>query len=256
MRSICKIALVTISALVLSSSLYGASNRSHVKILEATEEIKNISQKVVKDYFYLQLNPQVKQTKTLIEFGLLELDEKLKLIATITDSDDTLNLLSFLAYSREQMQETIEHKYDIEQGALMLDYSETLLEGIKSIADEHRYDFSYEEQFLIRVKNMEYLLERINKYYIAYQLGFEEVNNIRQLKLAISSFDENFKYISQYPYSEAKVKYLDEIKSAWPVLREHFQDFKSHRAPNILYITSRYLNNAMQELSSYHSRRL
>ena len=57
---------------------------------------------------------------------------------------------------------------------LILKYSEVLLEGAKSIAKWHRYNFSKEEKILMQSKEIQYLIERAIKYYMAFQIGLNK----------------------------------------------------------------------------------
>ena len=75
-------------------------SRNDVKLQEASEDIKFISQQMVKDYFYLSFNTQKKEIKENLNKGLLLLDSKLRLIATSTTNESTKKILTFLAYSR------------------------------------------------------------------------------------------------------------------------------------------------------------
>lgn len=246
--------LLLLAVLLLGSQLNGATSRSDVKLLEASEDIKLISQKIAKDYLYLSQNAQKQDAINSLHGGVSALDEKLRLIAAATKSDDTKNILTFLAFSRDQISETIEQTYDLENGALMLDYSETLLEGAESIANEHSYTFSKEEQMLINVKKMAYLIERITKYYMAFQVGFNDHNNVKQLRSAIASFDNELAKLDSYHYSGENAKDLEVVKHYWPIARSFYLTLEKRRLSNILYISSQHLENVIGKLELYHSK--
>ncbi len=243
---------ILLAVLLFGSQLYGATTRSDVKLLEASEDIKLISQQIVKDYFYLSQNAKKLNAAHSLEDGVLALDEKLRLIASATKNEDTKNVLTFLAFSRDQISETIALPYDMENGALMLDYSETLLEGAESIASDHSYDFSNEEQMLINVKNMAYLIERMTKYYMAFQVGFNDHNNIRQLQEAVKTFESELITINAYGYRGESAKYLSIINQYWPIAKEFFLSLEKEKLPNILYISATHLENVIAKLERYH----
>ncbi|MEN8146612.1 MAG: hypothetical protein ABFR02_03245 [Campylobacterota bacterium] len=239
--------------LFLGAQLNGATSRSEVKLLEASEDIKLISQQVVKDYFYLSQNRK-EEVEAKLQKGVLALDEKLRLIAAATKSDDTKNILTFLAFSRDQMSETIALPYDTENGALMLDYSETLLEGAESIANEHVYQFSEEEQMLINVKKMAYLIERITKYYMAFQVGFNDHNNVKQLQSAIASFNKELVKLNAYEYRGESAEDLATINHYWPIAKKFYLTLEKRELPNILYISAGHLESVIGKLELYHSK--
>jgi len=241
--------------LVLHSGLNATTTRSDVIILEAAGEIKFISQKIVKDYFYFAadvekkniLNSHLYQTVTY-------LDKQLRIIASASKNEDTKNLLSFLAFSSEEISETIANPYSSENAALMLDYSETLLEGAESIFNEYRYQFSNEEKMLIKVKNMGYYVERITKYYMAFQAGFRDLNNVRQLNMAVSSFDKQLEQLKAYDYQHESKKSLYTINRYWNVSRRLYLTIKKRKLPNILYLSARHLEDMLSTLELYHSK--
>jgi hypothetical protein len=231
-------------------------SRNDVKLQEASEDIKFISQQMVKDYFYLSFNTQKKEIKKNLSDELLLLDSKLRLIAASTTNESTKKILTFLAYSRDQITETITMPYSADNSAIILDYSEILLEGAEKIAKEHSYAFSKEEQMLINVKNMAYLLERMSKYYMVFQAGFKDHNNIKQLKDAVATFDTLLEKANGYDYNSDIVKYLNNINNYWKVARSYYLSLEKNNIPNILYISVEYLENNILKLELYHSKNL
>jgi len=242
--------------LVLVNTQLGATSRSDVNLLEASEDIRFISQKIVKEYFYLAQDKQKKTALTHLRQDISILDERLRSIAAATKSDDTKNILTFLVYSRDQINETINQPYDMDNAALMLDYSEALLEGAESIAHEHSYQFSSEEEMLIDVKKMRYLVERITKYYMTFQLGINDVNNVKQLQDAIIAFDTAMLKLNTHSYTQESAQALENLNAYWPIVRQFYLDFKQVKLPNILYISTQHLEEELTVLELYHSQNL
>ena len=240
---------------VFNGASSAATTRSDVIILEAAGEIKFISQKIVKDYFYFaQHKEKNSQLSSYLNKTLDYLDKQIIVIATATKSSDTKDLLTFLAFSSEQIRETISQPYNEENAALMLDYSETLLEGSESIFNEHRYAFSKEEQMLIKVKNMGYYIERITKYYMAFQAGFTDLNNIRQLNMAVSSFDKALEELKMYAYEDESKKSFITISHFWGVVRDLYLNIEKRKLPNILNLSTLHLKEVLTTLEVYHSK--
>ena len=239
-----------------TQQLNAAVSRNDVKLQEASEDIKFISQQIVKDYFYLSFNTQKKEIKKSLNEELLLLDSKLRLIAASTTNESTKKLLTFLAYSRDQITETVTMPYSVENSAIILDYSEILLEGAEKIGKKHSYTFSKEEQMLINVKNMAYMLERMSKYYMVFQAGFKDHNNIKQLKNAVTDFDRLLEKVNGYDYDSDISKELNDITNYWKVVRGYYLSLEKNNIPNILYISVEYLENNILKLELYHSKNL
>ncbi len=233
-----------------------AVSRNDVKLQEASEDIKFISQEIVKDYFYFSFNPQKKEIKKNLMQELSLLDSKLRLIAASTTNKSTKKILTFLAYSRDQITEIVTMPYSEENSAIILDYSEILLEGAEKMAKLHTYTFSQEEQMLIDVKNMAYLLERISKYYMVYHAGFKDHNNIKQLKNTVTEFDTLLEQVNRHEYHSDVLKDLNHINNYWKVARTYYLSLEKSNIPNILYMSVKYLENNILKLELYHSKNL
>jgi len=257
MKQLETIVMKGLSTLLLLSSLHlNAATRSDVNLLEASEDIRFISQQIVKDYFYLAQNRENRSAMEHLQQGVSLLDSKLRMIASATNSEDTKNILTFLAYSRDQINETIAQPYSSDNAALMLDYSEALLEGAESIASEHAYQFSEEEQMLINVKKMRYLIERMSKYYMTFQLGINDLNNIKQLNEAIHNFDIAMQKVDTYHYTSQSAESLRTLRAFWSVVQKYYLDSDKVKLPNIIYLSAHHMEALLAELELYHSQNL
>ncbi|MDU9048809.1 MAG: hypothetical protein Q3M30_08145 [Candidatus Electrothrix sp. Rat3] len=109
----------------------------------------------------------------------------------------------------------------------MIDYSESLLEGAEFIAEQHIRKDDAEQDMLIAVEEQLFLLERINKFYIAYQAGFKNYNNVVQLKQAVQDFETTMAKINAYTkYSGSTLTCRNKINEFWPVAKEFFIDIQ------------------------------
>ncbi|MEA2029809.1 MAG: hypothetical protein U9N49_12670 [Campylobacterota bacterium] len=241
---------------ILSNALFASVTRSDVKLLEASEDIKLISQQIAKEYFYFSKFPHKKDSQKKLYQTLSFLDERLRLIASTTKSEDTKDLLSFLSLSREEIESTLTKKYSQENSTLMLDYSDILLEGAISIANDHRYNFSQEEKMLIRIKHFSFLIERMSKYYFAYQSGFRDQNTIKRLHATIKDFETVLNQINSYRYGGEVAKNLESINAYWAVVKKFYLEFNKRDVPNIVYISTDYLKTVITSLELYHSKNL
>jgi len=174
--------LFTMTLLTLNSF---ASSRSDVKIIEATENIRYLGQKISKDYLYLYHNPKKIELKEVLEKDIDDLESSIYDIDMSTINTDSKNILDFLTYNKDEIKDLLTQSTDKERSILILDYSESFLEGANSIASSHIYAFSDEEKMLMLMKKLEYLLERVSKYYIASNLNLDKVNNFNHMEKAI-----------------------------------------------------------------------
>jgi hypothetical protein len=232
-----------------------AATRTDVNVLEATESIRFLSQRITKNYLYLYANPRKKD-----EIGReirRELDELVKNIRTIsisTSDEDTRNVLEFLIYSKDQIEELIRTKPDQEKAALMLDYSETLLEGANSIARAHNYEFTESEKMLMKGKKIEYLLERSAKYYMALGVGLGTEINRRQMNRALEMLEENVKDFESYNYPNQMKREQQRLRASWDVTRSLFQRLEKMFVSNLLVLADSEMETITQAFILYHRK--
>jgi hypothetical protein len=249
MKKILQISLVFIAFSISAI----ASTRGDVKVIEATENIRFLSQKIVKDYLYYTLHPK-KELQNSLHMTLALLSEDLRIIATTTKDSDTKDILEFLAYSKDQIDQIIKDKINNENSALMLDYSETLLEGADSIAAAHKYDFSPGEKMLMLAKKINYLLERVMKYYIAMHAGYNTPTNQEQMQLALENIDSNLAVLNNFDYPKELKTIQNSMNEAWDANKYYFEKSNELFIPKLMSISVDYMENLITEIEIYHSK--
>lgn len=244
-----------VSLLFFAVTLFSdAATRGDVKVIEASENIRYLSQKLAKEYLFLYKYPEKVEMKGELAKLLLKLNDDFRIIATTTKDSDTKDILEFLAYSKDQIEQIFSEKPDTEKAALMLDYSETLLEGADSIASAHKYDFSEEEKMLMITKKMEYLLERITKYYMAINVGFVNATNKESMQASIDRFQENIEIVNVYKYPSKQVREQVKMNISWEANKVFFAQSQDLFIPKLMFSSVNYLENIMLQLALYHSK--
>ena len=228
--------------------------RRDIKILEATENIRFLSQKIVKEYLFLFKTPQKDEVKMKLKRLLVHLSNNLRVISAATKDSDTKDILEFLAYSKDQIAQILTETLDEEHAALMLDYSETLLEGADSIAAAHVYDFTREEHLLMVTKQMEYLIERIMKYYLALHVGFDNPTNRDRMHESIAEFSVNLREIEEYQYPEEIDSVKSEVVSAWRTNGSFLGRSETLFIPKLMLMSTAYLEELISKIALYHNQ--
>jgi len=239
--------------LILSlSSISLASTRADVKIIETSENIRYLSQKIVKNYLYLYRHPQKIEIKKEIEKELNQLGDNFNNISNIVKDDDTKGIIEFLHYTKEQILEIVQNIPNKEDVLLMLDYSEIILEGTDTIANIYKYDFIDEEKMIMTTKSIEYLLERTIKYYMAFKMDFNKDMNKESMYIAINSLEEDFAKIESYSYSDIQKKKQQNIINLWKINRMFINKGEKIFIPNLLIPSISNLEYAVKDISLYH----
>ena len=243
--------LTLISLLTISSF---SSSRSDVQIIEATENIRYWGQKISKEYLYLYYNPKKTEVKMELFNDLEMLELSIKNIAMSTKSIESKNILDFLIYNENEIKELLDKKVDKERSILMLDYSESFLEGANSIASLHKYEFSDEEKMLMTMKKFEYLLERVSKYYIASYLNLDSFNNFELMTNAISKVDVILKDINLYTYPEELKKTRKKLNISWKTHKDFLYKSQKLFVPNLLEASTKNIETVITTMALYHKK--
>jgi len=230
------------------------ATRGDITVLEATEKLRFLSQKIVTMYLFMFKSPQPQEVRTELKALLVELGNNLDTIAATTKDKDTKDILEFLAYSKDQIAQILTKSLNSENAALMLDYSETLLEGADSIAAAHTYRFTEEEKMLMAAKQMEYLLERMMKYYMALHTGFDNCTNRKQMHEAVTLFDTQLRKIKRYHYAGKFKDTKERVLEGWQVNDGFLKKSNTLFIPKLMMLSTDYLEHQIMKIALYHSK--
>ncbi len=244
--------IIIISLGVISSS--EASTRSNVKIIEASENIRYLSQKIAKEYLYLYYNPNKINLRNKMTENMKNLKKNIQQIAINTQNDESKNILNFLTYTNEEIQILLNEETSNDKSILILDYSETFVEAANSIQSLHQYEFSDEEKMLMHLKELEYLLERVNKYYIASILDLNKISNKQHMKNALKKVENILKIIKKYPYPKETKKERSKILNYWKSNKKFLNISTDVSLPNLLLLFTKNFEDSINKLELYHKR--
>jgi len=231
-----------------------ASTRSDVKIIEASEDIRYLSQKIAKEYLYLYYNPNKINLRDKIRENMQNLRRSIQEISINTQNNQSKDILNFLTYTNEEIQILLNKRASKDKSILILDYSETFVEAANSIQFLHQYKFSNEEKMLMHLKELEYLLERVNKYYIASILNLNKISNKQHMKSALKKVENILKTIKEYPYPKKIKKERSKIVNYWKSNKEFLNISKELSVPNLLLLFTKNFEDSIKKLELYHKQ--
>jgi len=236
-----------------------ASTRGDVKILEATENIQYLSQKIAIDYLFFYKNSKNSLLRRQLNKNIDNLQFYIKEIRDIADNKKgryTQNLLNYFIYIIEQIKKLPNEKISVSNVEYILKYSEILLEGAKSIAKEHRYNFSKEEKMFMLSKEIIYLLKRVNKYYLASDIGLKSHTNYENMQKAIRDMDSSLKKMDSYNYPIELKNRLNEINEIWDRDKNFFYQVEELSIPYILSTSTEYMEDLLTKMEQFHKKNL
>jgi hypothetical protein len=246
------------AALVLLFSLATQPAKASVDqhdllMLKTAKDIEYISQKITKAYFYKQLDIRADQAERDLRESLSLLDQGIPKLHSGTSDTEGKNIATFLSYTSEELLETLKKPYSKENGALMIDYSESLMEGANVISQRHIKGRGPEEAMMVETEQLLFLLERINKYYIAHKAGFKDYNNVIQLEQAVRDFERGLAKVNSYKgYSQEERQSVENINQFWPIAKEFYLGVQQGALPVIVLASTDRLEREVKTLGTYH----
>jgi len=248
-----RILLIVFLMLSILSQIEG-STRSDVKIVEASENIRYLSQKVAKEYLYLYYNPKKINLKNKLSENMRALEKNIYKIAINTQSDDSKNILTFLTYTNDEIKLLLKEEVTKDKSILILDYSETFIEASTAIQSLHQYDFSKEEKMLMQLKEIEYLLERVTKYYIASIMNLNKISNTEQMQKTIEEIECTLQTIKTYPYPKKIKIEKEKILDSWKIHKKILTVSSKLSLPSLLSISIQNFKDNIKILELYHKK--
>ncbi len=233
-------------------------NKDKDIIIQHTENIKIISQSLAKNYFYINQGIQISSAKRGLKSDIANMDKSIKAIQTVAKAKNIKNLIEFAFFSSEELKEILSQPYTIENGGLILDYTESLLES-SDIILKHSIPKNIDEEtkMLLMVVDMKYLLARAAKYYIAFSAGFTDAVNVAQANIAVDKFGVSLKKIEKYKYPKSISKrVIRKLTRYWPSSQSFYRGIKKSELPTIIFISTKHMERSINKLIAYHQEQI
>jgi hypothetical protein len=250
-----RIGIVVFSFLILSTTSSFGDNKkntiSDIKLINITAKQKMLSQRIAKDYLYLGKNVAVsKATKQLRK----SLDEFLKTHEKLTKyikDPEIKNLLDFVSLSSDDLKNTVNKKFSMDNAQLVLDLSESMLEGNQYIVNSLKKSMKLKGVSIISVVSQQRMLsQRIAKYYIAYQLGIKDKNSVNSMHQTVKKFNDNLNILMRNSTNTPQInKKLMKINKLWKIVYKFYNNIEKGGLPLIVFNTTDNITREMDEVT-------
>lgn len=231
-----------------------ASGLRDVKILEASNNIKYISQNIAKNYIYLYINDKKHGLKENIQTSILDLESQIRIIASNTQNKKIKYILDFFAYEKEQIKLIISQDEMGDSPVAVLDFSEAITEGAQNIFDSVGYSFTAEEKMLMKSQNINFLIEKLAKYYMVLSSNIDKTIIEDKADITIYTIKKELEFIERYSYPDnISIKKL-EISEFWNSIRYLTTNVRSIRVPSIMLASTNMMQASLESITTYHSK--
>lgn len=231
-----------------------SSGLGDVKILEASNNIKYITQNIAKNYIYLYIYNNKLSLRKNIDESIMELENEIRIIAANTQDEKIKYILDFFAYEKEQIKLIVSRGQTTDSSIAVLDFSEAVTEGAQNIFDSVGYSFSAEEKMLMRSQNINFLIERLAKYYMVIGSNIDKSMMRDKANSTTSMIRKELKFIEEYLYPESINAQKIKIHEFWKTIEYFSNNAESIKVPSIMLESINNMKLAIEEIATYHSK--
>ena len=227
-----------------------------LKLIDLAGKQRMLSQRIAKDYLYKGKKILFSKSKRELKKSLKELSEiQDKLNKSINDPQ-IKNLLMFVDMSIESFEETSEEKFNLDNAQLIIDLSESMLEGSQYVVDSLKDTVKISESKIISVAGKQRMLsQRIAKYYIAYQIGIKDETTIDQMNEAVAMFTKAHEILLKNKQNTPAInRKLNQIDRLWKIVYKFYIDIKKGGLPLIVFNTTSNITKKMDEITKLYMK--
>lgn len=225
-----------------------------VKLIDIAGKQRMLSQRIAKDYLYAGMKIAPAKANKQLEKSLSELVKSHKVLVKSINDPEIKNLLAFVEMSTEDLKITANEPFTIDNAQLVIDLSESMLEGSQYVVDSLKETVKIKESKIVGIAGKQRMLaQRIAKYYIAYQAGIKDKNTVEQMKAAVKLFSESHAALMQNPANTPAInRKLNEIDRLWKIVYKFYLNIEKGGLPLIVFNTTDNITKKMNEITKLY----
>lgn len=253
-RTISIFIILLLSSMPLVAVAKVKNNNGQIKLINIAAKQRMLSQRIAKDYLYMHKNIASNKTKKELNNALANFFEAHQKLVSSIKNEDIHNLLDFVELSSNDLNETIHQKFNLDNAQLILDLSESMLEGSQYIVDSLKSTSKNKKSTIVELAGRQRMLsQRIAKYYIAYQIGIKDENTVRSMKQAVIEFNENLTVLRKNTNNTALItKEINEVNKLWKIVHKFYNNIEKGGLPLIVFNTTNKITKKMDVVTKLY----
>ena len=225
-----------------------------VKLIDMAGKQRMLSQRIAKDYLYAGKKIAPAKANKQLKASLDELISAHQILVKSINDPDIANLLAFVEMSTEDFEATAEEEFTLDNAQLVIDLSESMLEGSQYVVDSLKETVKIKESKIVGKSGKQRMLaQRIAKYYIAYQAGIKDKNTVDQMKAAVATFAESHASLMVNSANTPEInRKLNEIDRLWKIVYKFYLNIEKGGLPLIVFNTTDSITKKMNTVTGLY----
>ena len=257
MKNLLKKALLLLTfGLLVSTTTLSAKEYTRLELLNLAGKQRMLSQRIAKDYFYIGKGVNVSKATKQLKASIQAFNKSQKILSQSIKDDEIQNMLMFVDMSSEEFSAIAMEPYSLDNGALILDLSESMLEGSQYVVEAIKKGLKQQVSSIVDISGRQRMLsQRIAKYYISYQAGIKDKNSITQMQDAVKLFDDSHHKLMANKTNSAEInKALKKVDRLWKIVYKFYLNIEKGGLPIIVYNTTDDIMKKMNDITQMYVR--
>ncbi|MCP4126100.1 MAG: hypothetical protein GY753_03440 [Gammaproteobacteria bacterium] len=251
MRKMGPLFLLASLAVLLLPQLSHADNAEMAALIDKADNQRMLSQRIAKNYFFLRQNIRPKTARAQLSTSMEKFASQHEDLKSVITKKDHKEVLEEVDLDFEDFNKLLEKPYSLHFGYQLLYLSEIMLESYQYILDELGKESSLQYQNLIDISGrLSMQSQRIAKFYIAYQSGFQDPIMIKDLRDAVDDFEHSHKLLIDAKQNTPEIKVnLGRVKRLWRIVYNFFLELEDGQLPVTVSATTDGITVKMDEIT-------
>ncbi len=227
-----------------------------VHMINVAGKQRMLSQRIAKDYLYIGNKVAVRKATKQMATAMKLFKENQEILGKSINDPEIKNLLSFVNMSMNELFGVVKKPYSFDDAQLVLDLSETMLEGSQYIVDYLKKKINIKGSLIVDYAGKQRMLsQRIAKYYIAYQAGIRDKNTVDQMNASVAEFAKHHKVLMENKENTATINQkLAQVDKLWKVVYKFYLNIEKGGLPFIVYTSTDDITSKMDEITKLYEK--
>jgi len=222
-----------------------------VNLINIAGKQRMLSQRIAKDYMYAGKKTATAKATQQLKSSLEELTSAHQVLVQSINNPEIKNLLAFVEMSAEDFQAISQEDFSLDNAQLILDLSESMLEGSQYVVDSLKQSVKVEKSHIVEMAGKQRMLaQRIAKYYIAYQAGIKDKNTVDQMQAAVKAFANAHETLIANAENTPEInRKLNQIDRLWKIVYKFYLNIEKGGLPLIVFNSTDTITKKMDAVT-------